>query len=548
VACGDVIEVLRCCPDNEFDAVLCDPPYGLSFMGKKWDYDVPSTELWREVFRVCKPGAPLIAFFGTRTYHRGVVRIEDAGFEIRDQINWLYGSGFPKSLDVSKAIDKANGRRFEDRYALGRHIRERREALGFTRAEVNSWFGYRDGCEHWERQDPSGARVPTLADWHVLAGRLDLSPDFLTLVERAEAERDVVGRSDRPPGWFTSGDGHDVTAPATPEAERWNGWGTALKPAHEPIVVARKPLSGTVAANVLAHGTGALNIDGCRVEVAPDDPVRDAVWTSRASAFREGGTGFLHGSTEDGDKRSAAPPEAGRWPANVTLTHAPDCGEECVEGCPVAELDRQAPDAGGGGFCGGGIGDGAIYGDPGSGTTRLTGRIDPNGGASRFFPTFRYEPKAGRAERNAGLSGFGEWDTADLTGRVPKSVGLTGDPGNKGQTGNPYASMTGKPRQNVHPTVKPIDLMRWLVRLVTPPGGTVLDPFTGSGSTGCAAVLEGFDFVGCEREAEYVAIARARIAAFEDFEGAETDRAVQAIEKDAELAEAGQHSLFEEAA
>jgi hypothetical protein len=282
-------------------------------MGKKWDYDVPAVEVWAECLRVLKPGGHLLAFAGTRTQHRMAVRIEDAGFEIRDMIAWVYGSGFPKSLDVSKAIDKAGG---------------------------------------------------------------------------------------------TLDGAYDITAPATEAAQQWQGWGTALKPAMEMITMARKPLVGTVAENVLAHGTGAINVDGCRVgcEARPV-MVRTETVVSATSM-----NGQSTGATSSGELTTS-----GRWPAN--LIH--DGSEE-----PCALL----------------------------------------GDAARFF----YCAKASKRDRED---------------------------------------------NNNHPTVKPTDLMRYLCRLVTPPGGVVLDPFMGSGSTGKAAMLEGFQFIGIDISDEYLEIARARINA-----------------------------------
>ena len=320
---GDCLEVLRTLPDCSVDAVVTDPPYGLSFMGKRWDYDVPSVEVWAECLRVLKPGGHLLAFAGTRTQHRMAVRIEDAGFEIRDMIAWVYGSGFPKSHNLK---------------------------------------------------------------------------------------------------------------------DDWQGWGTALKPALEPITVARKPLIGTVAENVLAHGTGALNVDGCRVESdgahkRPFQPsnYERTVYGARAQS------GFQPTNAE------------GRWPAN--LIH--DGSDEVVG---------------------------------------LTGD------AARFF----YCAKASKADRDEGCEGLEERETNRY--------------GEQGQ--GPLSQQTPRVTQrnrNHHPTVKPTALMQYLCRLVTPPGGTVLDPFMGSGSTGAAAMLEGFQFIGIEREAEYVAIARERIESRKDL-------------------------------
>lgn len=372
----DCLHGMALLPDNSVDAIVTDPPYGLSFMGKKWDYDVPSEAIWRECLRVLKPGGHLLAFAGTRTQHRMAVRIEDAGFEIRDMIAWVYGSGFPKSLDVSKAIDKAAG---AERKVVGR-----------------SENGIAGGTGKHAGQDAA----------------YGFSGEF------------------------------NITAPATDAARQWQGWGTALKPALEPITVARKPLAGTVAANVLQHGTGALNIDACRVgnEERYNPPAvtnwTDAGYQGRAAEGKE---------------------VTGRWPAN--LIH--DGSEEVL---------AQFPDSAG---SGGSIPNVKItgYGDgvTGTGKSEYFGgprtKVDAGtGSAARFF----YCAKASKRDRNEG---------------------------------------------NNHPTVKPTELMRYLCRLVTPPGGVIVDPFAGSGTTGKAAALEGFQFVGYELDAEYAAIAQARIDA-----------------------------------
>jgi len=402
---GDCLDVLRAMPDCSVDSVVTDPPYGLAFMGKKWDYDVPSEDIWRECLRVLKPGGHLLAFAGTRTQHRMAVRIEDAGFEIRDMIAWVYGSGFPKSLDVSKAIDKAAG-----------------------------------------------------------------------------AERDVVGRAKRDAGsksdhQFESARSleFDITAPATDAAKQWQGWGTALKPALEPITVARKPLVGTVAANVLEHGTGGINVDGCRVEATDgSDRSRD---NSRCAADE-----FWSGKKR---MNQEIPIGLGRWPAN--LIH--DGSEEVVGLFPDSKST-------GGQASLGAFRNGDVYGkgrdereirDPGYGDT---------GSAARFF----YCAKASKRDRDEGCEGLPVvTHQSGMGGAMPVD--------DDGKDRDRFKAQS----RNHHPTVKPTDLMRYLCRLVTPPGGVVLDPFMGSGSTGKAAMLEGFNFIGIEREPEYANIARARI-------------------------------------
>jgi len=337
---GDCRASMATLADASVDAVVCDPPYELGFMGKRWDasgiaYDL---EVWRQCLRVLKPGGHLLAFSGSRTYHRMACAIEDAGFDVRDQMMWLYGSGFPKSLDVSKAIDAAAG---AQRAIIGKHPNPRS-----------------------------------------------------TNARRAMGD-----------GWQA---GPDLTAPATDAARQWSGWGTALKPAHEPICMARKPLSGTVAANVLQHGTGAINVDGCRLE------------------------------------------DAARWPANVLH----DGSDEVTDGL------REA---------------------------------------ARFF----YTAKADRADREEVLGDLPRVTGAEAVGRKEGSAGTKSPRAGAGALASALV--------NHHPTVKPTELMRYLVRMVTPSGGLVLDPFTGSGSTGRAAMLEGMRFVGCELSPEYAEIARARI-------------------------------------
>jgi site-specific DNA-methyltransferase (adenine-specific) len=361
---GDCLDLLRAMPDCSVDACVTDAPYGLSFMGKKWDYDVPAVEVWAECLRVLKPGGHLLAFAGTRTQHRMAVRIEDAGFEIRDMIAWVYGSGFPKSHNLD-------------------------------------------------------------------------------------------------------GD--------------WNGWGTALKPALEPITMARKPFPGTVAANVMQHGTGAINVDGCRVPHGADVDL-EATQAPSKSTF----------SAAAKDWTTSTYKPAGRWPAN--LIH--DGSDEVLAGFPETKSGKMMPTR----TTAGVDGRNAYGADAAGGFTTMETYGD-SGSAARFF----YCPKASKADREAGLEGM-EAKTNDW--QRPTS-GLS--QGKNPATGE-RSGVIMQPRTNYHPTVKPTALMQYLCRLVTPPGGTVLDPFTGSGSTGKAAMLEGFNFIGFEREAEYVEIARRRIA------------------------------------
>jgi DNA modification methylase len=401
---GDCLNVLKTMPDCSVDSIVTDPPYGLSFMSKKWDYDVPSVEIWAECLRVLKPGGHLLAFAGTRTQHRMAVRIEDAGFEIRDMIAWVYGSGFPKSLDVSRAIDKAAG--------------AEREVVGPNK------FSHLNG----------------------------------------QANANCYGAASRP----------DATSPATEAAQQWQGWGTALKPALEPITVARKPLISTVAENVLAHGTGAINIDGCRVAHSEE---------CRMMAPSQANIASPSDKCRQAGRREAVmelKPES-RWPAN--LIH--DGSEEVLAGFPDGAPAKAGRTAKRGGS--------NWHGRDGLGTPDAIGILpaDQGGSAARFF----YCAKASKRDRDEGLEGFKPAKTND---------GRKVDADNADQRG-------ATKRANVHPTVKPTDLMRYLCRLVTQPGGVVLDPFMGSGSTGKASFLEGFKFVGIEMDQNYFEISKARI-------------------------------------
>jgi DNA modification methylase len=416
---GDCIEVMRGLPDNSVDAVVTDPPYGLDFMGKHWDTGAVafSVGMWAEALRVLKPGGHLVAFGGTRTWHRLACAIEDAGFEIRDNLAWIYGSGFPKSLDVSKAIDKAAG--------------AQREVVGPGR-------------------------------WNHVKGSSENQSDALI----------------RPGGK------HDITAPATPEAQQWQGWGTALKPAYEPIVLARKPLSGTVAATVLEWGTGALNIDGCRVG---------------------------YGDEEDVDPRLIEQAGAGRWPPNIILDLA-----------AAEEVDAQSGDSPGrvgmtqtGGKVTFTVGEGM-------GPKRFNLGQLTHGGASRFFPVFDwpflYHRKAGSAERpRVPGEANGSADFLGGTKRCKVCGCMTIKPPNPSPScGHGDFERIPTVREDAgtvaHPTVKPLDLMRWLVRLVTPPGGVVLEPFAGSGTTAEACVVEGFRCIAIEREADYLPLIVQRLS------------------------------------
>ncbi len=470
---GDCIEVMKTFSDNRFDSLVTDPPYGLSqepdiaevmkhwiagtkyehdskgFMGKSWDSFVPGPEYWREAFRVMKPGAHGVVFAGTRTADLMTIALRFAGFEIRDVVFWAYGSGFPKSLDIAKAIDKQAGH----------------------------WRGKSDGIES-ENSSMTGGNY---------------------------------SRTDK-------------GEPITPAAAAWQGWGTNLKPAYEPAIMVRKPIEKglSIAENVLKYGTGAINIEASRIGN------EQRTNTSASAIF---GSAMQKGPSSEC---------VGRWPANFMLSHNCDCelissggsrggsftagfqdefvggkvkngiqgltykDEQpekwlCTEGCPVAILDGQS-----GQFAGGHGGQhmGEFSYRPGqpSGAGPIVGGTKDFGGASRFF----YTSKVSKKERNAGLEA------------LPDSVKAMsgGAAAARGETEYHTKTASGYDRiqtvKNSHPTVKPIKLMGYLCTMITPPGGIVLDPFCGSGSTGVAAGRLGFKFQGIEQNSEYVQIARHR--------------------------------------
>jgi len=414
---GDCLEKLKDLSDNSVDAVVTDPPYGLSFMGKKWDYDVPSEDIWRECLRVLKPGGYLLAFAGTRTQHRMAVRIEDAGFEIRDMIAWVYGSGFPKSLNIGKSIDELQG--------------NERENLGVS----NNGSGASSiKMENHEKGDTG-------------IGYMDGSGKSFNI---------------------TKGD------------SEWEGWGTALKPALEPITVARKPLSEkTVALNVLKWATGGIDIDGSRVEVNPeiDDMLRSVDRNKRESETWEKGSGF-----KNENNSLTGVPSNGRFPAN--FIH--DGSEEVVSMFPNTKSGATKKQI-------------ESY-EGNSVTGFLRGESNPSnqhgdsGSAARFF----YCAKASKSERNAGCEDMIETRHADRN--VDDGVG--GDnPRNRSNTS----------KKNFHPTVKPIALMEYLVKLVSKEGSVILDPFGGSGSTAVACKNTNRNYILIEREADYLPIINARI-------------------------------------
>jgi site-specific DNA-methyltransferase (adenine-specific) len=473
---ADCLEKLRELPENSVDSVVTDPPYGLKFMSKKWDYTIPDVEVWKECLRVLKPGGFLLSFGGCRTYHRLVCNIEDAGFTIHPLIAWIYGSGFPKATNLSKNIDKAAG--------------AKRRVVG-SRKKLQSYGTNADGIVN-----------------EVYGG----GPDKEGVQE--------------------------ITAPATKAAKQWDGWFyglQALKPAIEPICMAQKPYEGKPVDSILKWGCGALNINSCKVEIPDED-------------FKGKGGGGIHPRTNkqrvpyDGGykERSEVDHSTGRWPANLILSHHPECVKvgvkkvkgthaygpkgsanksssksvrenevygkdntsrfitghvdskgletvedwECHPDCPIGMFPKTKPSKAG--PRGGTNPNPMDWGNDRSDGQIVKGHTDSGGSAARFF----YCAKASKRDRNEGLERFEE--------KEAKSTNWSGE-------------RKEPMKKNSHPTVKPTDLMKYLCRLITPPGGIILDPFMGSGSTGKACMLEGFRFMGIEIDYEYFKIARERI-------------------------------------
>ena len=484
---GDCLQELKKLDDNSVDAVVTDPPYGLSntkpqqvadvlkawvtgdaeaapttkggFMNASWDSFVPPPAVWEECMRVLKPGGHMAVFAGARTQDLMGLSIRLAGFEIRDTLGWIYGSGFPKSMDISKAIDKGQG--LSKSRAL--EFTEWMRSTGITVKQISEATDTNMGGHYL-----TAASQPAIATADLFDKLRPLLPEVPERIERLVAERtgiewkdyvkrEVIGRSSSGIG-TAFGDGQwaqgkaeefDLTAPASDAAKQWDGWGTALKPAIEPIILARKPLDGTVANNVLAHGVGGLNIDACRVQT-DDDTARPngvtAIWQEDGTAK----AGIGGGSP------------AGRFPANVLLDeHA------------AKEMDKQSGVLKSGGGNKGGRA-------PTSWFTSNSSDVDyvcnpDSGGASRFFPVFKYQAKAPKKERPV----------------------IEREDGSKIQ----------------HPTVKPLTLLEWLVTLITPPGGVVLDPFAGSGTTLQAALNKGFQPIGIEQDADYIKLIEKRLEA-----------------------------------
>ena len=492
---GSMLDMLEVIEPLTIDSIVCDPPYELNFMGKGWDNSgiAFQPDTWKKCYEVLKPGGYLLAFGGSRTFHRIACAIEDAGFEIRDTIMWLYGSGFPKSMDISKQIDKKPYSK--EREEIKKYIQEYINKSDKTRKQIDDECGF-TACSYtrisYREDDGWGSAIPNEEKWNIMKKVLGFDDKWDWYIK--EAEREVIGKKEsgcfnnEEKDRYTIGSSKslevDITIPSTDLAKQWQGWGTALKPSFEPIIVARKPFKGSLVDNVIEYGVGGINIDECRVETTD---------------IRKGGsevigiTGFSKGKQDIYT--------GGRFPANTILTYDETDFNEVCGGFPQSKSKGAFP-------------------KKINGKSNITFRSDEerenrielndSGSASRYF----YCAKASKKDRDEGLDSFEIKGAKELLNRQENSDGASWN--GKYSSGNAYAG-SGAPKKNTHPTVKPTELMQYLVRLVSPNGATILDPFNGSGSTGKAVMYENkernknYKYIGIELTDEYLPIAKARI-------------------------------------
>jgi len=480
IICGDSIKVMKDIPNDVIDSVICDPPYEIGFMNKLWDNSgiAYNVDLWKQCLRVLKPGGYLLSFGGARTYHRMACAIEDAGFEIRDMIEWIYGQGFPKSLDISKAVDKQGGKSLSWFIDYILKVADERK---ISRKELTMLFPSKNGNSTgwlWNKQKTQNI---TIKQYNKIKNFLDLPFENLK-----EAEREVIGKGK---AGLTAGSianfagkkEFNLTTPTTSQAKQWEGWGTNLKPAHEPVCMARKPLSEkTVAENVLKWGTGGINIDECRVEI---DSIKDASQLrtmNRSQKDDKNGWGM---NQNKGDNPEVISPK-GRFPANIIH----DGSDEVMKVFPNTSKGWGVATNGKA------KGKGSMFGTGGTNANRY----DMDGSsAARFF----YCPKASKSERDMGCEELEKKTAGECTDRKNGSAGLKSPRAGAGRTNG---------SKNYHPAVKPIKLMEYLVKLVTVKDALVLDSFIGSGTTAIACKKLKRNFIGIELYPEYVEIARKR--------------------------------------
>ena len=446
---GDCLDKLKDLPENSVDSIVTDPPYELGFMGKSWDKTgiANNVEMWKECLRVLKPGGHLLAFSGTRTYHRMASAIEDAGFEVRDMIEWVYGSGFPKSLNIGKAVDKRGGTTADQSKEFAVYIKSKRREQNITLSRADEVVCGGTTNYSWFEGRPAGQRLPRKVDYLKMKELLKLDDRYDSFME--ETEREFLGHYKTDMGGLGGERLGEVGGKITKGTSEWEGWGTALKPAHEPICMARKPLAEkTVAENVLKYGTGGINIDESRV---------DFIDAKDKDGWKYGAAGKENKSIDSWKNTSKVIIQndvSGRFPANLIHDNSEEvreCFPEQKSGAKKANQENYNHE------------DKEFVSTLGASINEYQAN---SGNASRFFKSIIYTSKASKKDRGEG---------------------------------------------NSHPTVKPVKLMEYLIKMVTPKSGIVLDPFMGSGSTGVACVNLGREFIGIEKEQQYLQIAEARI-------------------------------------
>jgi len=461
---GDNREVLRTLPDNSIDAIVTDPPYGIDFLGKAWDANTGALETYQECLRVLKPGGHILAFSAARTYHHLAVTLEQAGFEIRDQIMWIYSSGFPKSQDVGRQIQKA---------IYGKPDKQRFDPAIMVKVSGDQYQHPDSGKIYRRLPDINGDR---LKKSHEGQGYGCVFEQVLDIKTKSNSNRRIK-KNDTPNTYDHGGLKDEITEDiicVDPTAQAWSGWGSALKPAHEPIALARKPLTGSIRENCLTWGVGAINIDATRIAYEdPAEAAADAAWRAKWSKHNVAGPVFQDQDITQVRKKQNKPAGGKGTAATHKNFSAENTDKEKTEFEPWEASQ--------------------------------IGRFPSNviGEIAEPYQKYFYCPKVSRRERHIGHETpppmFGDVQGAYGPDGNRMAVGLDARTGNVG---------------NNHPTVKPIELMKYLIRLITPAGGTVLDPFNGSGSTGCAAVELGYEYIGCELDPAYVDIARKRIEAW----------------------------------
>lgn len=492
---GDCLDQLKNIPSDSIDSIVTDPPYELGFMGKSWDNTgiANNKEMWAECLRVLKPGGHLLAFSGTRTYHRMASAIEDAGFEIRDMIEWVYGSGFPKSLNIGKAVDKM-GNKIKELHNFTKWFDELCIEKGLTNKQIDEFLGLDSGgstASHYRGWNTQQPRYPRENHYKKLKEWLEFSDLWDEKI--AEVERELVGVQEKAmSGWNTDGTTKFIDRDITKGNSEWEGWGTALKPAHEPICMARKPLAEkTVAENCLKYRTGGINIDESRVAHQSEADRLSA--TPQGKVIRNN---FAPGEDIEGTETNRPDTSLGRFPANL-ITDGSEEVRECF------------PDSKAGSYKGEGSKSGGIWSES---TGKPAGmEYGDSGNASRFFKSIIYQAKASKSERNKGCEDLEEKEIRGGGGRAEQGYD-DNDPEQQRlkDAAQAYGAVKAK-KSNFHPTVKPIALMEYLIKIITPKGGVVLDPFAGSGSTLVAAKQNGFNYIGIEKELEYINIINARL-------------------------------------